>query len=147
MSSAIDMVPGFLVIAIALLVYGILPPLQILLLPAFLVMLFAATLGIGLTLAAWNVRFRDIGYIVPVAIQILLFATPVIYPSNLVPEHWRPFYSLNPMTGLIEGVRWCVLAAPVEGNLVAVSAVSSAALLAAGLVLFSRSERAFADYL
>jgi len=147
MSSAIDMVPGFFVILIALITYGMFPPLQILLLPAFLATLLVATLGIGLTLAAWNVRFRDIGYIVPVAIQILLFATPVIYPSNLVPEHWRVFYSLNPLAGVIEGTRWCVLATPIEWNLVAISAASSAALLAAGLVLFSRSERAFADYL
>jgi lipopolysaccharide transport system permease protein len=100
-----------------------------------------------LTLSAWNVRFRDVGYIVPVALQTLLFMTPIIYPGNLVPNLWRPLYSLNPMVGTVEAIRWCVLGTLVDWNMVAISSACSIMLLAFGLVVFSRAERTFPDLL
>ncbi len=145
LSCVADMVPGFAIVFIALAVFATAPVVQIVLLPAFVLVMMAAALGLGLALSAWNVRFRDVGHIVPFALQILLFMTPIVYPGSLMPEAWRPLYSLNPMVGIVEAIRWCVVGTPADWGMVAISAVSSVLLLACGLVAFSRAERALPD--
>ena len=77
--------------------------------PLWTVLAMATALGVGLWLAALNVRYRDIRYTVPFLTQIWMFATPVAYASSLVPLRWRPLYALNPMVGVIEGFRWALL--------------------------------------
>lgn len=144
-SSMTDMIPGFIVLFIVLAAYTTLPAAQILLLPVFILMMVAAIMGLGLTLSAWNVRFRDVGYLVPFALQIFLFMTPIVYPSNLVPQFWRPVYSLNPMVGVVEAIRWCVLGTPADWTMVAISCACSVMLLIFGLVVFARAERSFPD--
>jgi lipopolysaccharide transport system permease protein len=145
LSCVTDMVPGFAIVLIALAVFSTAPAVQIVLLPVFVLVMMAAALGLGLALSAWNVRYRDIGYIVPFALQILLFMTPIVYPGSLVPEAWRPLYSLNPMVGIVEAIRWCVVGASADWSMVAISTVSSVLLLAFGLIVFSRAERALPD--
>jgi lipopolysaccharide transport system permease protein len=145
LSCVMDMVPGFAIVLVALAVFATAPAVQVVLLPVFVLVMMAAVLGLGLALSAWNVRFRDIGYIVPFALQILLFMTPIVYPGSLVPDAWRPLYSLNPMVGIVEAIRWCVVGAPVDWGMVAISTVSSVLLLACGLVAFSRAERVLPD--
>ena len=103
-------------------------------------------LAVGLFLSALNVKYRDVGYVIPFLTQFWMYASPVIYPVSLVPERWRLLYSLNPMVGVIEGFRWAMLGKEgVDFGVMAVSAVVVVALLFAGLVYFKHMERTFAD--
>ena len=131
----------------ALMIYFRLPlgP-AVLWLPAFVLFAVATALAVGLWLSALNVKFRDVRYTIPFMTQLWMFATPVAYPSSIVPEQWRALYGLNPMAGVVEGFRWALLgttAAP--GALLLVSGVVVIALLASGLVYFRRMEATFAD--
>jgi lipopolysaccharide transport system permease protein len=103
-------------------------------------------LGAGLWLSALNVAYRDIRYAVPFLTQIWLFATPVAYPTSIVPEAWRPLYALNPMVGVVDGFRWALLGTSRPALMtVSVSAASVLLLLVSGLYYFRRTERTFAD--
>jgi lipopolysaccharide transport system permease protein len=126
--------------------WGIYPTWRfVLILPlAFLALLVVLCLGIWL--AALNVRYRDIAYTVPFLIQTLMFASPVGYPSTLIPSYLRPLYGLNPLAGLIEGFRWASTNSPTNPwSEVAVSFAVASVLFVSGLVYFGRSERTFAD--
>ena len=120
--------------------------LWLLTLPFFLMLSLMTALAVGLWLSALNVRYRDVTYTIPFLIQVWMFASPVVYPVNLVPEQWRFVYSLNPMAGVIEGFRWALLGkASPDFSVMGVSALVVAALLAGGLVFFRNMERTFAD--
>jgi lipopolysaccharide transport system permease protein len=140
-----DMIVGLALLFAALLAFGSWPAPQVLFLPLFVLVMAASATGLGVALSAINVRFRDVGYLVPFSLQIVLFMTPVVYPGNLVPHFWRPLYSLNPMVGIVEAVRWSVLGTPADWVMISISTLSSLALLVAGLAIFSKSERAFPD--
>jgi lipopolysaccharide transport system permease protein len=101
---------------------------------------------VGLWLSALNVQYRDVRYTLQFLIQFWLFATPVAYPSSLVPARWRTLYGLNPMTGVVEGFRWALLGkGEPPGPLLMVSVLTVAAALIGGLFYFRRMERGFAD--
>jgi len=126
--------------------YGIAPSPGWLLAPFFLVASALAALGTGLILAAINVRYRDVQQLVPFAVQLWLFASPVVYPSSLLSGPWRVVYGLNPMAGVIEGMRWSLLGGEaVSWGMIATSLTVIAVLLTAGAVIFRRAERTFAD--
>ena len=115
--------------------------------PLWTCLAVATALGVGLWLAALNVRYRDVRYTLPFLIQLWLFATPVAYSSSLIDQPWRTVYAINPMVGVVEGFRWATLDtgdAPL--GLIAVSAASAIVILLAGLAYFDRVERAFADF-
>jgi len=115
-------------------------------LPFFLMFALVTALAVGLWLSALNVRYRDVTYTIPFLIQVWMFASPVVYPVNLVPEKWRFLYSLNPMAGVIEGFRWALLGKASPDFLVmAISALVVAILLAGGVIFFRNMERTFAD--
>jgi lipopolysaccharide transport system permease protein len=100
----------------------------------------------GLWLSALNLKYRDVRYCVPFLIQLWFFATPVLYPSSLVPEPWRALYGLNPMAGVVEGFRWALLGrSGGMGPLMVVSILAVLAILAGGLKYFQRAEKTFAD--
>jgi lipopolysaccharide transport system permease protein len=141
----INLLPGLPVLAILMLHYGVAPNLALLALPACLAWLVAAALGVGLLLSTLNVRYRDVGSVVPTLLQLWLFASPVAYPTSLVPHAWLWVYSLNPMTGIIDALRWSLVAGPAPGPEVLVSLAGTAVLLVAGLFYFAASERRFAD--
>jgi lipopolysaccharide transport system permease protein len=146
-SGLVDLGLALLVVGGTMAYYGFTPPLQILLLPAFVGLALLTALGIGLFLSALNVRYRDVRYAVPFMMQIWLYLSPIAYPSSLVGHGLRrTIYNLNPMTGVVDGFRWSLLG---SGRLrpgeVAVSALAALVLLAGGLVYFSRTERTFAD--
>ena len=105
----------------------------------------ATTLGIGVFLAAVNVRYRDVRYVVPFLVQFWLFASPVVYTSSLVPDEWRLAYALNPMVGVVEAFRWSVLGGVLPVVEIVVSALAASAILAGSLLYFRRVERTFAD--
>jgi lipopolysaccharide transport system permease protein len=126
--------------------YRITPTWALLALPAFLVLAAVIALGVGLWLAPLNVRYRDVSHTVPFLVQVWMYSSPVVYPLTLVPEPWRPVYSLNPMVGVIEGFRWSLLGTTAPDRLaIALSAIVGLAVLVGGLVFFRRMERAFAD--
>ena len=99
----------------------------------------------GLWLSALNVEYRDVRYTINFLIQFWLFATPVVYPSSIVPERWRALYGLNPMAGVVEGFRWALLGTQPPGSMLAVSVAVVIVLLIGGLFYFRRMEQEFAD--
>ena len=126
--------------------YRVGPTAGLLLAPAFLLLGMAAALAVGLWLTALNVKYRDVGHVVPFLLQAWMWLSPVVYPSSLVPEGWRVLYGLNPMAGVIEGFRWAVLgkAAP-DWAMLAASAAVVGVLLVSGLFYFRKTEKTFAD--
>lgn len=105
----VDFLISFTVLAAMMVWYQFLPGWQILLLPAFILLAFLASLGPGLWITALNVKYRDFRYIIPFLVQFGLYVSPVGFSSSVVPEKWRLLYSLNPMVGVIDGFRWCLL--------------------------------------
>jgi lipopolysaccharide transport system permease protein len=122
------------------------PGLALLAVPFFVLFAVATALAVGLWLAALNVQYRDFRYTIPFLTQFWMFASPVAYPSTLVPVQWRPLYGLNPMAGVIEGFRWAILGKTYPSwGLMTVSVAAVALLLTSGLFYFRRMERIFAD--
>jgi len=115
-------------------------------LPLLVAVTIAAGLGLGLWIAALNVLCRDIGHAQPFLIQIWLFATPVIYPTSLIPEAWRMLYALNPMVGVVEGFREALFRAEGQsGSMMGLSVIVAGVLLVSGLYVFNRTEQTIAD--
>jgi lipopolysaccharide transport system permease protein len=140
-----DFVISSSVLALFLLYYGTSLSWAMLCLPAFVLMAVAAALGVGVWLAAINVRYRDVKYAVPFLVQLWLFSSPIIYTSTLVPKSLQVIYALNPMTGVANGFRWALVGGASPDALVFVSAAATAVVLATGLLYFRRVERSFAD--
>ena len=117
-------------------------------LPLFVLLAVALALGAGLWLSALNVQYRDVRYTLPFLMQFWLFATPIAYPSSLVPQAWQAVYGANPLAGVVEGFRWALLGSGrPPGTLLVVSILCTLAILASGLWYFRRMERTFADTL
>jgi len=117
-------------------------------LPLFVALAAATALGLGLVLSCLNVRYRDVRYVLPFLVQLLMFTSPVVYSSQLVPEQWRTAYALNPLVTVIDGFRWSVLGAPAPTAAGAVASTSVAVFLVLfGSWSFHRAERSFADVL
>ena len=131
--------------AVILAVYRVTPSWQIVFLPAILGLTLLAVLGLGYLLAALTVLYRDFRYVIPFMIQLLMYASPVIYPPSLLPEPYRRLLAFNPMTGLIEAVRSSILGKPWDFSLLAISATTTLFLAVFGLYYFRRTERRFAD--
>ena len=112
LSGLIDFGISFLCLLGMMIWYGLMPGWGVLALPLFLLLAVLTALSVGLWLAVINVRYRDVGQAIPFLIQLWLFVSPVAYPLSVVPEKWRVLYSLNPMTGVIEGFRWALLGKP-----------------------------------
>ena len=130
--------------------YGVHPTANIALLPLFLLLAMLTAFGFGLWLSALNVRYRDVSWLMPFLIQVWMYLTPVVYSSTLLPERFRPYLALNPLTGVVEGFRWALFgeqmgsAAP-GGLMFGISIAISLLVLLSGLVYFRRTEKTFAD--
>ena len=109
LSGLVDFLIAFVLLIGMMLFYGIVPGLPILALPGFILLAVLTALAVGLWLSALNVQYRDVRYTMNFLVQFWLFATPVAYPSSIVPENWRALYGLNPMAGVVEGFRWALL--------------------------------------
>src|SRR5258706_7240919 len=145
MGGLIDFAITFVILLLMMLFYGIRPTGAVLTLPAFVLFAIATALGVGLWLSALNVKYRDVRYTITFLIQFWMFATPVAYPSSIVPERWRPLYGLNPMVGVVDGFRWALLGKQPPGAMLAVSVGVVIAILIGGLYYFRRMEQEFAD--
>jgi lipopolysaccharide transport system permease protein len=146
LSGLVDFAIAFVVLLGMMFYYGIYPTGAIVFLPLFILFAVATALAAGLWLSALNVEYRDVRYTIPFLTQFWLFATPVVYPSSLVPKPWRIFYGLNPMAGVVEGFRWALLGkSGGMGPLMLVSVLVVIVLLIGGLIYFRRVEKTFAD--
>lgn len=142
----VDFAISFVVLLGLMAYYGVVPGVAIVTLPLFVLLAVLTALAIGLWLSALNVQYRDVRYTLGFLTQVWLFATPVAYPSSLVPAPWRSVYGLNPMAGVVEGFRWALLGrAESPGILLGVSAAVVLLVLVGGLHYFTRMEEAFAD--
>lgn len=125
--------------------YGVGLTFQVLLLPLFLALTIVAAVGIGTLLSALVIAYRDFRYVIGFMIQLWMFASPLAYPLEVVPQKWHLLYAINPMVGAISGFRGALLGTPFAWDVIGVSAVSSFAALVVGLFYFKRVERRFAD--
>ena len=146
LASLVDFAISFLMFLVLMIYYGVHPTAAIVWFPAFLLLAILTALGVGLWLSALNAIYRDVRYVMPFLIQFWMFASPVAYPSSLVPEKWRWVYGLNPMAGVIEGFRWSLAGhGNAPGAMVFVSAAVVVLVLLGGLAYFQHMETTVAD--
>jgi lipopolysaccharide transport system permease protein len=142
----VDFVIACFVLIPFLAFYRIVPTAAVLMVPLFALLTALIALGAGLWFSALNVQYRDVRYTISFLVQLWFLATPVAYPTSVVPERWRALYGLNPMVGVIEGFRWSLLGTGgAPGPLLAVSVAATAVILGSGLYYFRRMEATFAD--
>jgi lipopolysaccharide transport system permease protein len=144
-SAFVDFAVSFAMLVVMVLFWNPIPSWQVVVLPVFLAAIMMLATGLGAALAGLTVLYRDFRYVVPVAIQLWMFVTPVIYPASVVPEQWRWLYAMNPMSGLVEGFRSCILGTPFDWPLVALSMLSCIVFFMAGTIYFRSIEHRFAD--
>lgn len=154
LAGLVDFAIAFLVYVVIVLYYTLAPgstytfritPL-LLALPLFIVLALVTTLGVSLWFSAMNVIYRDVGHILPFLTQVWFFVTPIVYSSSVVSDQWQFLYALNPLTGVVEGFRWCLLGVhSLPWQYLAISAAIAVILLITGLVYFRNMERTFAD--
>jgi lipopolysaccharide transport system permease protein len=143
----VDFLISFSILVLMMAWYQFLPGWQILVLPVFVLLAFFASIGPALWITALNVKYRDFRYVIPFIVQFGLYVSPVGFSSTVVPEQWRFWYSLNPVVGVIDGFRWCILGGEstlyLPGFLLSLGVV--ALFLWIGVAYFRRTERTFAD--
>lgn len=144
-ASGVDLLISLALLMVVSWSYGLLPHPQFLLLPVFVALAVALALSTSLLLAALNVRYRDVRYVVPFAFQIWFFITPIAYPVTLLHGPWRLMIGLNPMTGVIDGFRWSVLGTDLSVGPAIASVAMTVAFSVVALLYFGRVERTFAD--
>jgi lipopolysaccharide transport system permease protein len=146
LSGLVDFSIGFVVLIIFTMSYEIRPGPSILLLPLFLVLAFLTVMGMGLWLSALNALYRDVRYLIPFIVQFWLLASPVAYPSSMVPERYRWLYGLNPMAGVIDGFRWALTGrGQAPGTVLIASTAMVIVAVFGGLIFFNRMEGSIAD--
>jgi lipopolysaccharide transport system permease protein len=143
----IDFLISFIILIGMMVYYQFAPGWQMLLLPFFIILALLASLGPGLWITALNVKYRDFRYIIPFVVQFGLYVSPVGFSSKIIPEQWRLLYSLNPMVGVIDGFRWCILGGNspmyMPGFLLSLTII--AFFLWLGISRFRKTEKTFAD--
>lgn len=146
LSGLLDFFLALFVLFGMMIFYSIIPTINIIWVPFFLLLTVITSLGVSLWLSALNVQFRDVRYTLPFLTQAWFFATPIAYPSSLLSEPWRTIYAINPMVGVVEGFRWALLGIePAPGPMVFVSTLIAILILIGGIYYIRRMERTFAD--
>lgn len=147
MVAFVDFLIGFGILIALMVWYRFVPGWQIILLPAFAGIVFMASIGVGVWITALNVKYRDFRYIVPFVVQLGLYLSPVGFSSSIVPDQWRLAYSLNPMVGVIDGFRWCLLGgeSPLYWPGFFLSVGVATCFMWLGLRQFRKMEKGFAD--
>lgn len=146
LAGLVDLGVGLVLLLVLLVPFGITPSPGLLLVPLLVVLAMVTALSVSIWLSALDVQYRDVRYAVPFLIQVWMFATPVLYSPELIPERYRTLLGLNPMTGVVEGFRWALLGrAEGPGELLALSIGMVLIVLVTGLFYFYRMERTFAD--
>jgi lipopolysaccharide transport system permease protein len=148
-AALVDFLISFAIFVALMFWYRSLPGWQILMLPVFVLIAIFAAVGPALWISALNVKYRDFRYVIPFAVQLGFYISPVGFSVSIVPEKWRLLYSLNPMVGVIDGFRWCLLDGqkPIDVAGLAISVLVVAAFLVLGVRQFRKTEKGFADLL
>jgi lipopolysaccharide transport system permease protein len=147
LSLVIDLVIAFVVVLAVGLIYGEAISSNVYLVPAFVLLGLVTTFAISSLSAAVNVKYRDVQLVMPMIVQVLFFITPVFYPGTVIHGNWQYVYALNPMTSVLDGIRWAIFNTPAPGAAeVAISVASALVLLTVSLSYFQRTERYFADF-
>lgn len=143
----VDFLISFIILLGMMIYYQFLPGWNLLLLPIFIILALLASLGPGLWMTALNVKYRDFRYVIPFVVQFGLYVSPVGFSSNVIPEKWRLLYSLNPIVGVIDGFRWCILGgeSPIYWPGFAISITIIVFFLWLGISSFRKMEKSFAD--
>jgi lipopolysaccharide transport system permease protein len=143
----IDFLISFTILIGMMIWYQFVPGWQILLLPVFVALAFLASIGPGLWITALNVQYRDFRYVIPFIVQFGLYVSPIGFSSEVIPEKWRLIYSLNPMVGVIDGFRWCILGGDclIKWHSFGASLAVTAFFLWLGISKFRATEKSFAD--
>ncbi len=146
-AGTVDFALAFVILLGMMFFFGILPTINIIVLPLLFILALITALGVGLWMSALNVQFRDIQYTMAFVAQFWMFATPIAYPSSLIENSLlRTLYALNPMVGVVEGFRWALLGTDTApGPIILISSVIAVILLITGAFYFRRMERTFAD--
>ncbi len=151
LAGLVDFCLAFLILIPMMMYFGIMPTTNIVWLPFFLLLAFTTALGVGLWFSALNVQFRDVRHTIPFIVQFWLFASPVVYSSNLIENDLlRTLYGINPMASVVEGFRWALLGGASDqfrgpGPMTLVSVLASVVIIVSGLFYFRRMEKTFAD--
>jgi lipopolysaccharide transport system permease protein len=145
LSPIVDFVISLIILFIMIFYYGYTSKVKILLVPIFIILCIMTSFAIGIWLSALNVKYRDFQYALPFVIQIMLFLSPVVYSSNILPEKYQILYSLNPMVGVIEGFRWVLVGGSPPELKVFISLSIVVVLILSGLFHFKKMEQYFAD--
>jgi lipopolysaccharide transport system permease protein len=152
LSPAAAVVPGLVDFALALaltpvllVAYGVAPGPQVLLVPVWMAAAAVVVFGIGTWLAAINVKYRDVRYVLPFLLQTWFFLSPMVFPSSLVTDDWQALYALNPLVGLVDGLRWSLVGGPAPPLADLASLVSAVVIVVGGLFYFRSVEVSFAD--
>jgi len=146
LAGLLDLFIAMSILGVMMVYYSLYPGLTVLLLPFLIGLTFLCAVGVGLWLSALNVQYRDIRYAIPFLIQIWMFVSPVIYPASLVTDNYKWVLALNPMGGVINAFRSCLLGhKPIDWSLLGISTIIILALFFSGLYYFRRMEKTFAD--
>jgi lipopolysaccharide transport system permease protein len=144
-SNSVDLAVSFAVYGVILTVYHVMPSWRVVFLPGLIALTFLAALGLGYTLAALTVTYRDFRFVVPFLLQVIFYLSPVVYSMSMVAGKYQWLLALNPVTGLVEGYRSAILGKPWNFTALAISALGAVVLFVFGLFFFRRTERHFAD--
>jgi lipopolysaccharide transport system permease protein len=141
----IDLAISLLAVGVFMAIFGVAPSAALVLLPVWLVVAVLIAVGVGVWLSALNVQYRDVRNALTFLLQLWFFATPVVYGSSLLSGKWSFLLALNPMAGLLDGLRWSLVGAPAPGGTAFISLAAGAIVLVSGIAYFGRVERRFAD--
>jgi lipopolysaccharide transport system permease protein len=142
----LDFSLAFLVLILMMVWFQVAPNVTILTLPIFIILMIMTTLGLGVWMTALSIQYRDVKYAVSFGVQLLMYASPLVYPSSIIPDRYRLIFGLNPMAGVIEGFRSALLGkTPMPWDMILIGSLSALVILVSGLIYFQRKERFFAD--
>lgn len=145
LAKLIDFMISFLIIFGIMLYYRVVPTWNLLLFPLFFVLMTSIPLGIGMWLSALAIRFRDVKHAMPFVVRMLIYSAPIVYSASSIPETYRIIYSFNPIVGVIEGYRACLLGTPMPWSYIWPGTITAVILLISGALYFKRMERVFVD--
>jgi len=145
LSKLVDFVISIIIVLCLLLYYRVSPTWNLLLFPLFFLLMTAVPTALGLWLSSLAIRFRDVKQVMPFFIQMLMYSAPIVYSASSIPENYRLLYSLNPIVGVIEGYRACLLGTPMPWMYIWPGILSAVFLLISGAIYFKRMERIFVD--
>lgn len=145
LAKLVDFFIAFTILLLMMFYYEIFPGAGIVMLPLLLVLLMMTTAGVGMWLTSLSIQYRDVKHVLTFAMQLMMYAAPVVWPASLIPENYRLLYGLYPLAGILEGFRSALLGTPMPWDLILMGSLSSVLLLVSGALYFRRKERIFAD--